>query len=423
MIFVSLDTLRADAVAGSDSVTPRIDEFLADAVFFERATTELPFTLSAHMSLLTGTAPDVHRVFGEGDRLAISVSTLAEVLSDAGYRTKAVVSSDWLAPGFGFGRGFDSFERLPLGLSFAGDAHRRALDWLASAEGTPFLFLHDYDPHSDFEVEGNQWPYWAPEGALESLAPICRKARCEPEGECATGYLLWANRNPRRVPDWARECLLEAYRAGVRGLDRELGLFFEELRVDGWYDRSLIVLTSDHGEEFGEHGQYIHAQTHHETVAIPLAFKLPGGVRGGTTLSKRAQLADVAPTTLALLGIDPPSGITGRNLFERAGRQIAAVSQNKHRRERYAITLGGWKLIHDFVDERSHLFNLVADPGEEIDLAATSPRRVRRLRKALEARIARYRALVASSVPGEVEEDPILDEAARDRLRALGYLQ
>jgi len=426
VILISVDTLRADALHDEGGRTPAFDALAADGVDFDHAAAPMPFTLTSHMTLLTGLAPDVHGVFDEADRLPQGVETLATILSRAGYGTAAVVSSDWLAPAFGFGRGFDEYREIDLELTFASRVTRAALaalDRVIDDGRAPFLFVHYYDAHSDFESDGNERPYYASIEATSSLPPGCEEGLCAPDGSCATGFLLWATRNPTAVSGETRECLQAAYQAGVRDLDSGLSEFLAALRDRGLYDRAVIVLTSDHGEEFGEHGQFIHAQTFGESLDVPLLVKLPDGERASTVESAPSELADVLPTILGELGLALPSGTTGSDLLA-PSRSLDRIrlAQNKYRKERYSLTLGTWRLIHDYVTAQSSLYDTDADPGELLDLAADEEERVTQLRTLLDARLRRNRQL-AVALAGEDERGAqVLDEAAKRRLEALGYI-
>jgi arylsulfatase A-like enzyme len=426
VFLLSLDTLRADAVgardAGGVAVTPNLDALARRSSRFGRATSEIPFTLPAHMTLLTGVAPDVHAVFGEDDRLAPGVPTLAETLAAAGYRTGAVVSSDWLRPGFGFGRGFERYEELPLDLEFGERVDGAAwslFDELAAGGEPVFLLVHYYDAHSDFELHGNRRPYWSPAEETSGLAAACREGLCAPDGRCATGFLLWADHHPEAVPRSTRDCLWQSYLAGVRALDAGVGAFIDELTARGLLEHSLLVVTSDHGEEFGEHGQFIHAQTFGESLAVPLLIRRPGPDE--PAVGDRAQLADLVPTILREVGIAVPSTVTGHSLFDDAWPRPPALAQNKYRPRRYAWLEGEWKLVHDYVTDETRLYDLASDPGELTDVAAARPEVVEALRARLDERVRalheRYLLAAEGVAPGEP-----FDAEARRRLEALGYV-
>ncbi len=417
ILLLSLDTVRADAIGRSPTVTPHLDRLMAESIVFERAVSEMPFTLAAHMTLLTGTAPDVHQVTREGHRLADGVPALAELLRGAGYRTVAVVSSSWIGPDFGFSRGFDTFHEVPHGLATGERVLELADREIAASAGPLFLFVHDYDAHSDFERNGNLWPYFASDAGLDRLPDECVEHRCSPEAKCATGYLGWANRNPDQVSAAAVACLHGAYLEGVRDLDRRLGGWLDGLRGNGWYDDAAILLTSDHGEEFAEHGLFLHSRVHHETTAIPLALKPPGAAGVGRRDRRLAQLADVAPTLLGLVGVEVPAQMTGYDLL---GDEVRpeAVSQNKHRPVRYAVVSGRWKLIHDDTTGRALLYDLSTDPGELTDVARQHPAEVARLRLRLED----LRRAWSEGAPDGAARGNELDPERRKTLEALGYL-
>lgn len=430
VFLLSLDTLRADAVGaqGADgaAVTPHLDALARRAWSFDDAVSEMPFTLPAHMTLLTGTAPDVHGVFGERDRLSAGVPTVAEVLAAAGYRTGAVVSSDWLRPGFGFGRGFERYEEVPLDLEFGHRVHRaawRMFDDLAAGGSPVFLFVHYYDAHSDFELRGNRLPYWSPDELAASLPAVCRAGACAPDGRCATGFLSWANHHADAVSEEMRDCLRREYLSGVRALDESVGAFVAALERRALFDDALLVVTSDHGEEFGEHGQFIHAQTYQESLAVPLLIHRPGipmtAVPGARKV--RPQLADLMPTILAAVGIAAPDTVTGGSLLDDRHPATGALAQNKYRPQRYAWMEEEWKLVHDYVTGETRLYDLRADPGEAADVAAARPEVVERLRDRLEERLRwlqlRRRATADDAVVGEE-----LPPDVRRRLEALGYV-
>lgn len=421
VVLISLDTVRLDAVS-DPSLAPNLTRFAAESVSFSGAYTEMPFTLTAHATLLTGLAPDVHGVIAPRSRLGAEWTTLAQVLRRAGYGTTAVVANDWLDPRFGFDRGFDDYVMVGAALVTSDEVTRRsleALDRILSAGKPPFLFTHYYDAHSDFDREGNTRPYVAsaePETA-------CRREWCTPDGECATGFLLWANRHPEEVSAVERDCLSQAYRAGVRDLDAAFGRLRQALMERGLWGPALVVVVSDHGEEFGEHGQFIHAQTFDETVSIPLWIKLPEG-GAPRRIGTPAQLADVLPTILGLLDLPIEDPITGHDLLAVRADETprVVVSQNKYRPARYAAQRGRWKLIHDVGRDRSWLFDRESDPGEQVDVAAANPDTVEELRRALEARRALFARIASRAVVDAAASDEVLDDEALQRLRSLGYV-
>ena len=430
VVLLSLDTFRRDALGvlapGRRSATPRLDGLAADAVLFTTAYAPVPFTLSSHMSLLTGVYPDAHGVVDEGLSLGSGLPTLAELLRRGGYRSEAVVTSRWLDASFGFDHGFDGYVRLPEGLSSARrvtDAALEILDRRASGEDRAplFLFLHYYEAHSDFRDGDNRWPYYAPPEHRPQAGE--EASWCTREGVCATGFLDSLNRRRRRLPADRLEALRALYDGGVRTLDLEIGRLLDELHRRGSYDGSLLVVTADHGEEFQEHGQLLHSQPYDETVVVPLLVKRPAATGGGRRLDVPVALVDVAPTLLDQLGLERPDHLQGRSLLPllAAGEAPAEslLSQDKGRRTRYALRLDRWKLVLDLDTDVAELYELQTDPGEQRNLAARHPAEVERLRSHLASILTRSRDL--SRTLGAVPATPLPPEH-RDDLRALGYL-
>jgi arylsulfatase A-like enzyme len=435
IILVSLDTLRRDQVGlyggAGESLTSTLDALGGESVVFEDAWAQVPFTLPSHMSIFTGLYPDVHGVERKTARLADSIPTLPELLQSAGFHTVGVVSNLWMKGEFGYARGFDHYERLPYGLVYADRVNRRAfelLDGRGDDDRPLFLFLHYIDPHSDFfNVGENALPYYAPAELLEGLgiAPDSREF-CDAAGNCATEFLLAADREGRSLDPATVARIAALYGRGVAYLDREVGTLVEGLRQRGLWDESLVLVTSDHGEEFREHGGFIHVQPYAESLAVPLLVKLPRADRGGTRVAATVETVDYLPTLLEAAGLQPPAGIQGTSLLPlaRGGAQPArpAFGRDKLDRERFALRRGGLTLIHHLGTGRSELYDRVADPGALLDLAERQSEQVAALRATLLEIVARNREL-ASAVTAAPAGTDVLTEDEAKKLRAIGYLE
>jgi choline-sulfatase len=285
VILVSIDTLRADrlpAYGYAGVATPAIDRLAKEAVLFEQAFSHTPLTLPSHVSMLAGELPSVHGVrdnvgyrWDAGGRFYLPAA-----LEAAGYRTAATVSSAALRRATGLAAGFELYDDavdVEPGREVAG-AERpgpRTLEaaraWLRTVGDEPFfLFFHLYEPHA---------PYSPPEP--------------------------FASRYPSR------------YDGEVAAADRYVGELFDELRrLDAW-ERSLVVLVSDHGEGLGDHGEQGHGLfVYREALHVPLLVKLPGGRLGGRRVAAPAQHVDLVPTVASLLGLETPAGLPGRSLLE-----------------------------------------------------------------------------------------------------------
>jgi arylsulfatase A-like enzyme len=438
VFLISLDTVRRDAVGvyrgSGPSPTPEIDAFAASCVRFDQAWAPVPFTPSSHMSMFTGLHPITHRISSRDAVLTDRIPTVAELASDAGYRTLGLVSNIWMKGEFGFARGFDHYERISFGLTYADRVNERVfelLDARAVDDDRPvFGFLHYIDAHSDYDrVDLNLLPYSAPPERLDELGLTPTSTDfCDDDGNCGTKFLTAANRTGRPI-DAATIARIEAlYMAGVELLDVRIGELLRGLDDRGLLDGAYVIITSDHGEEFREHGRFVHAQPYVECLAVPLLVRLPGGVHGGTVIDQPVELADLMPTVLGAMGIDPPPHVPARNLLElleteRHHAERSILGADKNRRDRFSLRRGRSTLIADLGSGRRELYDRAADPGELVDRSADDPETVAELEAELVALLERSRALGDLLWAGDVERrtDTLSSEEA-DQLRAIGYL-
>jgi len=439
VFLISLDTLRKDAIgvyrggASGESDTPALDAFARDAVRVEGARTPMPFTLPAHMSLLTGVAPRVHGV-SRGDRqLSGELGTLPEWLRAAGFATHGVVVNYWMKGGFGFERGFDSYQLVQDGLVSSGRVNAALAGALAAAgDGPLFVFAQYFDVHSaSSELTMNTLPYYSPPEYRRDLPADsdASQARgfCDAAMGCATGFLSGADAAGLEVAPEKLARVRELYQRSVRHLDAQLAEFLEQLKHRGLYRDSLIIVTADHGEEFREHGRFLHSQTYDETLAVPLLVKLPAdmaGARRGQRAVGLAMLEDIAPTILDVFGLPPSQTAQGVSLLPlllrgEAVREVA-LSQDKSRRSRHALVADGYKLIYDFEGGAAELYDLSLDPVEVRDLASLQPERTAQLQRRLAAQV-RHNTRLAERFRASARTRVLSDEE-QQALRAMGYL-
>ncbi|MGH0037861.1 MAG: sulfatase [Myxococcota bacterium] len=417
VVLISIDTLRADhlgAYGHSRPTSPHLDRLAQGGAVFENAISPSPWTLPAHASLLTGLTPSGHGVRTPDQRLPDDVALLAESLSRAGFVTGAVVNSRYLGRRFGFDRGFDHFEALPAP---AGGAPSRveeaALRWLERNAGAPrwFLFVHFYDVHSDY-------------GAAPETEAIFVGAG----GSVVTGStqeLTAVRRGERALSAADLERLRGLYDAGIRQVDEAVGRLMEGLADRDLLGRTGLVVTSDHGEEFLEHGGVLHGRTHYrEVLRVPLIWHGPG-VAPGVRIAAPVSLVDVVPTVLAGLGVPLPAALDGVDLGPRlAGRPSGpnsrrfVVAEGDHGNEEPDVlrSIRGprFALIHDRRTQRAQLYDWTADPGEQRNRSEELPGVRDELARSLEraTRDARRPTLGEPLTPEEQAE-----------LRALGYLR
>ena len=444
---ISIDTLRPDrlGVYGAERDTsPALERLARDGIVFETAVAPSPWTLPSHASMVTSTYPRVH---GADTVTPIAASTplVSEILNAAGWQTAGFIDSAYLAPNFGFHRGFDHYDNQepPPGDYRQGAPilRQRLLDWLAAADQRPaFVFWHIMDVHG---------PYWA-------SAPFGGRFRGTLDAPEAPDPRLERLRKMRYTDHLAPERfssfddLVATYDEGVAATDAVLGGLFQVLRDTGLYDQALIVVTSDHGESFLDHDAWVGhgiALTDDE-IRVPLIVKLPGNRHAGTRVAEMVGLIDVAPTILDALGVPAAASFQGRSLVspapgaaESTPEILYGVSSNtgapylRTRRFKYIgpATLDpgqvvkhhlrpreGASLSHNFrFDEQ--LYDLRRDPRETESLAETEEVEVLEQFRNLVAQHAAESAARREGLP-EVRV-PELTEAARERLRALGYVE
>lgn len=346
LLFISIDTLRADALgtvaAGLSNVkenpTPFLDEFMLQCVNFEQAWSHTPKTAPSHMTMFTGLPPRVHGIGNQrssgNPTLGLEARTLAEVLQSVGYRTGAVTSGGNVKGYLGFERGFEIYDEKPKQLpAKLADARK----WLASVAGAAagveqadsaseqepwFFFFHTYAVHDPYLPPAKyRKRYTEPSYAGDIIGdPLELRAAIYENGE---DLAEWASSHAKIEANfWERvdqddpadlAHLQNLYTAGVAGMDRELRLFIEWMEESGLLENTLIVLTSDHGEEFGEHGMTRHHQLWNESLHVPLLVRLPDAVHGGTTISAPVRHMDLLPSILEMMEVPDPGTILGES--------------------------------------------------------------------------------------------------------------
>lgn len=304
VVLISLDTLRADRLScygNALATTPRIDALAAGGARVERAVVPSSSTAPSHMTMLTGTHPCRHNIWnrGSGNRLPSGIETLAEILKRAGFTTAAFTEDAGITADLGFARGFDTFEEfvdLPQKTLPKGAVHtptnlgphtfEKARQWLSSHGASRFfLFVHTYQVHGPRRPKP---PYDGLFGGPDSTGK-------DP-----------AFRSLRR------------YDQLIRQSDDLVAGLLETLDDVGAAKDTLVILTSDHGEAFGEYGDWGHGEPVHEAATrVPLILWAPGLIGPGV-IDGLVSIADIVPTTLDLLGLPMPEGLDGRNIGKAA---------------------------------------------------------------------------------------------------------
>ncbi|HSB61170.1 MAG TPA: sulfatase, partial [Vicinamibacteria bacterium] len=376
VIVYLVDTLRADHTGPygyGRPTTPHLDAFARDAVVFEQAVVHASWTKPSVASLFTSLLPGQHRAVQLRDPLDASHATLAEMLQARGYATGAAIANSVIyAAESSFDRGFDFFAGLhgeddqPSKLVGADVVVDAALSWLEARRGFPaFLYVHTMDPHV---------PYAPPPPFDRMFEP--HPVPGHPARDPRTDYL---------EPE-DRERLVAQYDGDVAFGDQEFGRFVRALRDRGLYERALIVFLADHGEEFLDHGKWLHGRSvFDELIRVPLLVKFPRGRDAGRRIAGQVQCVDVLPTVLENEGLPVPPGLAGqpiqRALEEKAGKR-PAFSEISHRGiVAHSVRTESDKYVRRFSPETDELyFDLVADPRERTSLLDRRPERVRFLK-------------------------------------------
>lgn len=376
VVLIVVDTLRASAIGafgGPAGATPNIDALAADSHAFHAARSASPWTLPSMVSLMTGESPETHRVLREDIRVPRKLPTLAEQLSRAGYATAAFVRNMVLLPHSGMHRGFhEYYVNTPLArpasvgarllsalLGPAGERMetddelaQRTCEWLEERAREPFfVWLQLYDPHI---------PYAPPREFLGGKqAPARMGASFEQADQVREGVL--------RLEPEQREWVRDLYDAEVRASDAAVGRVLASLRELGLYDDALIVFTSDHGEEFFEHGLIEHGHAlYDEVVRVPLLVKLP---RQSARVDVRHNVAnwEIAPWLLARCGLAPADA--GAGLLDETRRDPPGIVRGMlFYGERSAVLFERWKYVVHHDDGREELYDLGRDPAERAPL-------------------------------------------------------
>ena len=383
VILYLVDTLRADHTTPygyKRQTTPELAKFAKDAVLFESAIAHASWTKPSVASLMTSRLPSRHRAVQLRDPLDAGQVTLAEMLDSRGFATGAVIANSVIyATDSNFHQGFDVFEGMH------GDEGRRskmvdtrlvvdqALDFVDSRRGLPtFLYVHTMDPHVPYAPP-------APFDTMFDPKPTPDHPGVDP-------------RTDFKEP-LDRERLIAQYDGDIAYGDQQFGRFIDELKKRGVYDDALIFFVADHGEEFQDHGGWLHGRSvFDELIHVPMIVKFAGGRVAALRVRQMVALSDVLPTILEAMDMpvpDPPA-IIGRPLQGVAFSKVpepAVVSEISHRGfVSSGIRTGEAKYIRRFSPQADELFfDLAKDPKEQTNLMSQSPPAAKRLRSAVEA--------------------------------------
>lgn len=418
IILISFDTLGASHLGcyGYErETTPNLDRFAAGGVVFKRCVAQAPWTLPSHASLLTGQNCSAHGVVSNDFRLGERYVTLAEALRERGYQTAAITEGGNVSSVFGLDQGFESYDNG--GLHGIGGTFDSALRWLEDRRNRKFfLFLHTYESHAPYI---KREPYYSRlggryDGLIHGSLPFLSQPKNAPI------YL--------RPEDTAE--LAALYDSEVGYLDAWFAKLTDRLAELGLADSTTVVVTSDHGEGFGEHDYFGHGNTlYDELVLVPLIMKGPG-LPAGAVIERQVRSIDVMPTLLDLSGIPMSDGLDGESLLplirdpsRGSAPAISEVDQPAYGPTKKSIRSEGAKLIVVDASGSDELYDLERDPGESVNLIDREGGKEASLRARLNARIDAGEKKRIEIVGARKTAKPFeIDKSTQDKLRGLGYI-
>jgi arylsulfatase A-like enzyme len=435
VILISVDTLRSDRIGcygNPRETSPTVDRLAREGVRFRRVVAPSNWTLPSHYSMMTSLYPTAHGVnpdraaFGGlrrptgavGIRGSSRHETLAERMEALGYLTAAVTENGWVHPEFGFDQGFASYVADTDGT--LENTRRQVLRWLRDHGDVPFfLFVHTYQPHQPYDPPP---PY---DGIFVESGHV--------------GYALPGVTVPVEVlEDFQKDFYLpteadvEAFRALYDGEVRYVDDFVADLVASlndlGLVGRTVVIFTSDHGEEIFEHGRFTHGDAlYDEVMRVPLIFWGPGLIEAGVEVDRAVSLLDILPTVVELGGGSIEGPVQGRSLLPSLrgdaieARVLYGEGIGKDSAPFYCLWRGSNKYIFSPGDSEApeELYDLSADPGETVNLATSEAATSAELRTEVEAWInANRRISEAFSGSSATPDEDVLE-----RLRSLGYIE
>lgn len=438
VILLTVDTLRADALSSDSaelSPTPRLDGLMRQSVVFRNARSPAPWTRPAVASILTGLSPAVHGTVHRTSRLPDEVKTLAEFFEESGYLTAALGRNGAIGEGLNFDQGITDY-RFYLGNEAApspslgsqllrslgwlnltpstADLARMASEWIEANYDKPFfLWVHFLDPHAPYAPPDPYLPGEDPPGRMRRRFSGVDAIR---EGQLSLSV---------EEQEWVRSL----YRGEVTYVDTGVGLILDTLRQVGIYEDAVIVVTSDHGEEFYEHGLAGHGHTlFDELLRVPLIIRWPGQ-HEGMWVDDDVSTESVTPTILEMAGIDsgsyPFQAASLEWVWGLAGRQnprTPIVSSGLlFYGDRSGVIFDGFKYLEPVEDGPAELYDLYQDPDERESLAAGESEKVEEMNALLE-RHAKQSAALRDVLGLAGEESVEMSPELEKELRALGYI-
>lgn len=431
IVLVSFDAMQASHIRSlgySRDITPTIDSMVRDGFAFTKTTSVASWTVPASMSWMTGVYPSQHRVtnkFSEYDpptkqvvanlkKLSPEIVTLAEVMKQNGYATGGFTGNAGVSAGFGFGQGFDTYFHEKGKFAGMESSVPKALEWLEQNKGKKFfMFLHGYDSHGQYMPEGGLDYRFVDKGYDKKYTGSAAEQEALREEGLAKGSV---SLRPEDVTFWRA-----VYDEKINRVDAKFAVFLEGMKKQGLMEKTIFVLTVDHGTEFHEHSCFDHGfSLYDELIHVPLIVKLPG-VKGGKTISDRVSSLNVMPTILDLVDVPVAGTVVGKQMVGKSlapalnGASVAedAYSETDYRLytfKRSVTTKDGKKFIYTIESKKRELYDLNADPSEKTNLVEKEGRLAYELEQKL---FAHFKSIGQDlSLPRATGLSPVYDSQA-----------
>ncbi len=437
VILISIDTLRADHLGcyGYERETsPSIDSLAEESALFSNAYSPSPWTLPSHVSLLTSLIGVHHHVNNENEKMDPSLITLADVLRQNHFSCSAFTGGGYVSSVYGFSKGFDLYKETLQAIWLQDSVewvYNNVARWLdRNKDKNFFLFIHTYQPHNPYSSPDPYSTMFLDENAKWTRLNFM-------------GYLGGKKGVFRVLSEEKRKNIISLYDAEIRYTDEELiKPLLKKLKELELYDQTMIIFTSDHGEEFYEHKGWEHGHSlYDELLKVPLIIKFPGSKFAGNKIESTVRLVDVMPTILDELKLDSHGVVLdglslmpvikgrenrdrifladkGNNVLKSNIPQKIAMSMGKHKlilNKEFRQGDLGFFLFPPPAFEPVELYNLAEDPGEKKDIAEE--------KTDLVDQIIRQINEIYSKAKKKKTGRPEIDEKLKERLRALGYIQ
>ena len=378
VVIIAVDSLRPDHLGCygyGRPTSPTVDALAAKGVLFENVISQASWTTPSFGTVLTGLYPSQHGALTINNMIRASVPTLATILKAKGYATAGIVNAPALSPGFGFQRGFGSYDIAEVETRKAAAISDDALKWIDSVDSDrhqPFLlFLHYFDAHLPYSPPA---PY---DTLFDSGYRGVWGKVFDPEEYAPTRKTLLEDMKKWPPEDWNHAKSL--YDGEIRSTDEGIGALLRGLEARGLSKNTLLVFLSDHGQEFFEHGAYGHGHSlHAEVLRVPLIMVFPGKLPNAKRVREQVRLLDVTPTILDVLGLDEEERFEGASLLPlmtgrgpaeaRPGAVLpSSIAYSEGVRvggELKSLTGSTCKVIHQIESGTTEIYDLKADPGE-----------------------------------------------------------